>query len=631
MLMFLAMLCLLVLTACILTWVADAPFAQTLPLTITAGTLVTYLFTAAGEKEWLVPVLPVVVLVLAFLAWRRRDGEKAPRFGPAFFAFVLAIAAVAALSGHLQLTIFDDLSHWGLFTRQICGMDKFPAAAQSASTFSDYPPGLQMLAALLHLGAGRASVRTMFIAQILWYVGLTLPLLADFGWRRTRWADLPLVAGMSAFLLIFPAFYTKYHQMSLVVEPVMALLLGWALLTAWRSPRPGFWDLAAVGCGLSVLVISKSTGPLYALAGAAAVLVLWREPLWQLIRRGSWPARCTALAAALAAPAFWYSWKLLCRLKGTSSYFTQDVAEGALSLENLRAFFAGQGQSRPVIAHFFRFFCIEPLNRAAGLSALGFLLVFWLLAWRLGRLVPARARALRVAGVILTVVFLAYAVGLCFSYVYLFDADEGEQLAAYHRYIAPLPVAMLYLALGALAPFTGRLRAAKRRWLAPVCAAAVFAVGINWTAATELVPGFFLPHRQLDPQEAVWAQEQTELQPVFDSLPDQLRRDDAATLVVTDAPSWDHDCRLYKFDLTPGQTLSLNPVEFGGRMAEAYAAWAAEEQPLKYVFCAWNGEAAAAQAALADTDGAPLRANCLYRLEEDGGLVLEKELAAPAR
>ena len=135
-------------------------------------------------KRWRVVVLGAInvisVLVLAFLAWRRRDGEKAPRFGPAFFAFVLAIAAVAALSGHLQLTIFDDLSHWGLFTRQICGMDKFPAAAQSASTFSDYPPGLQMLAALLNLGAGRASVRTMFIAQILWYVGLTLPLLADF-------------------------------------------------------------------------------------------------------------------------------------------------------------------------------------------------------------------------------------------------------------------------------------------------------------------------------------------------------------------------------------------------------------------------------------------------------------------
>ena len=29
--------------------------------------------------------------------------------------------------------------------------------------------------------------------------------------------------------------------------------------------------------------------------------------------------------------------------------------------------------------------------------------------------------------------------------------------------------------------------------------------------------------------------------------------------------------------------------------------------------------------------GAPLRANCFYRMEADGSLVFEKELAAPAR
>ena len=49
------------------------------------------------------------------------------------------------------------------------------------------------------------------------------------------------------------------------------------------------------------------------------------------------------------------------------------------------------------------------------------------------------------------------------------------------------------------------------------------------------------------------------------------------------------------------------------------------------MYCAWDGEAVAAQAQLADAGGAPLRANCLYRLQADGSLVLEKELAAPAR
>ena len=49
------------------------------------------------------------------------------------------------------------------------------------------------------------------------------------------------------------------------------------------------------------------------------------------------------------------------------------------------------------------------------------------------------------------------------------------------------------------------------------------------------------------------------------------------------------------------------------------------------MFCSWNGQTVADALALTDTTGAPLRANCLYRMEADGSLVFEKELAAPAR
>ena len=174
-----------------------------------------------------------------------------------------------ALSGQIQLTVFDDVAHWGLFTPPDQRHGPVPTAAQSASAFSDYPPGLQMLTAFLHLYTPRVTVAAMVDTQMLWYMGLTLPLLADFGWQKRWWSNLLLVGGEAAFLLVFPAFYTKYHQMSLVVEPVMTLLLGWALLTAWRSPRPGLWDLAAVSGALSLLAISKSTGILYALSGMA--------------------------------------------------------------------------------------------------------------------------------------------------------------------------------------------------------------------------------------------------------------------------------------------------------------------------------------------------------------------------
>lgn len=70
------------------------------------------------------------------------------------------------------------------------------------------------------------------------------------------------------------------------------------------------------------------------------------------------------------------------------------------------------------------------------------------MVWLLGRLCPERRAVLRRAALLLTAVFLIYAVMLCYSYLYLFDPDEAQQLAAYHRYIMPLPTAMIYWGLG---------------------------------------------------------------------------------------------------------------------------------------------------------------------------------------
>ena len=275
MLLYLALLCLLVCLAGLLTRALRAPFAQTLPLVLTGISLVTYLFTGAGEKEWLPLFVAPAVAAAAFFALRKGAGPL--RLGPPFFALLLALGLTVALSGQIQLTVFDDVAHWGLFTRQISGMDQFPTAAQSASSFSDYPPGLQMLTAFLHLYTPRVTVAAMIDTQMLWYMGLTLPLLADLDWRKHWWSNLLLVGGEAAFLLVFPAFYTKYHQMSLVMEPVMIRFSMSSLFTSQPemptmlpnspqmsrpifSARGALWGSASSTVILSLVPLAKAMG-----------------------------------------------------------------------------------------------------------------------------------------------------------------------------------------------------------------------------------------------------------------------------------------------------------------------------------------------------------------------------------
>ena len=120
------------------------------------------------------------------------------------------------------------------------------------------------------------------------------------------------------------------------------------------------------------------------------------------------------------------------------------------------------------------------------------------------------------------------------------------------------------------------------------------------------------------------------MQPLFDGFVPEMYRADAFTLVLTEGPQWSHDCRLYKFELAPGSTLALNPVEFGDALADRYAQWAAGGGEDQYLLCSWSGQSVADALALADADGAPVRANCLYALEADGTLTFIKELAVPA-
>ena len=67
----------------------------------------------------------------------------------------------------------------------------------------------------------------------------------------------------------------------------------------------------------------------------------------------------------------------------------------------------------------------------------------------------------------LTGCFAVYAVSVCYSYVYLFDEWEAESLNSFSRYMAPLPAAMLLLALG---PVLGTVEGLKKRPRTAICA-----------------------------------------------------------------------------------------------------------------------------------------------------------------
>lgn len=609
---------LLLLAAAIgLAALARRSFAETLPLTVLAAVLVTYLCTGAGYKSLALPLVGVAALTLVLLAGIKSAKEGgALRWralaGPALAAFLAAAAAAFFCAGHMRLINFDDVAHWALYTRQQCGLEHFPNVLESASDFADYPPGVQLLAVFLQIGAPFRHAM-LFTAQFLWAAALALPLLKEAQWKNRWWKNALGVVGGGLLLLGLPAWFTKFYTYSLSAEAVMGLLLGYALVTAWQAREPRLLEAAGVSMALSLLMIAKSTGPMYAVFGLAAVLLLWAKPLWTALHR---PITALTALAAVAAPfAFWGSWRLLCALKHTSSYFTQDAPD-AYSAANLKEFFSFGPRVRPVAMHYLEYFCTEAMNQARfGLSALAFLAAVWLsaaLAMRWQR--ERRGKVLAVFG-LLTACFLIYAVMLCYSYLYLFQDWEGAELSAYHRYIMPMPLAMGMLAAAVLAPQLRRLWRPGRRWQGAAAGLAL-AITFGWGAFSRLTPVGYTA--QLAGSQPGWYAEYGQYEAECAGAAAVLGRSENRVAILTEQPAWGHSSRLFKYFFAPAGTFSLNPVEYGN-LAAALQDLLTNQQYTN-VWCAPDSGGLLAECGFTDSEGRALRPGAAYEIQ-NGALV----------
>lgn len=597
---------LLAALALALAAVLERPLERVIPPVLLGASLVVYLCMLAGRKSASVPLLAVLLAGLCLAALlryhrgHRFDGAR--RLSPASVGLVLAMAAVWILVQPFTFAVLDDLIHWALNTKQLCGLESFPSVGEQATSYGDYPPGVQMLLVLLQMGRP-FSHPLLFWGQLLWCTGLALPLLEPLRWTKRWWSNLLLALGSGAFLLLLPALFNWYYTVSLVVEPVMALLLGYLLFTAWRARKgPDGLDVAGVLLAAGMLVLAKSTGALYAALGLAAVLLLWRHWLWSGRR-----AVHLCLAAGLYAvpAAFWLSWQRLCAARGYVSYFSQDAPE-AYSLQNLRDFVQGQGLAGQVIPNFCRALAFQPLAKHWGLSALGILAAAWALAVLLGRLAPGKADGLRSVLALLSVGFAVYAASVCYSYVYLFDPEEAEGLSAFSRYIAPLPAALLILVLGAaLRLFWGR---GKR--LAWGCAGAVFLLCVNWVS-----PGQWIPRVYADSAARVL---ETELEPgQVQARAEQLHaalQPGDRVLVITEMMSSDRAAQLFRYEMLPNPVAYWSLAECGSTHAMSQT-WndCLRQAGFEAVYCAPDGQATAQSQALIDMTGVPVQAGRLYR------------------
>ncbi|WP_418972849.1 hypothetical protein [Allofournierella sp.] len=610
---------LLLAAALALAALAHRDFAETLPPAALAAALLTYACTVLRHKSLALPLAALVCAgLLCLLLWRARAGSLAVRWGevfsPAFAALAAALAIAWICVAPQRMAILDDLVHWALNAKQLCFIEHFPTAAEIASTYGDYPPGGQLLGIFLHLGRP-FSKTLLYWSNLLLLFALELPLLGRLRWRKKFLPDCLQVLGGAAALLAFPALYNHYYTISLVTEPLMALLLGYALYMVWECmERPEALRMLGACMALCLLALAKNTGLAYLCFGLVGAAILWGPALYKAGRRG-WAAGAAFGALPLM---FWYSWKWLCTQNGTVSYFTED-APAAYTWQHVKAFLQGEGLAGEVIPHFVESLFFQPLNKHIGLSALGVVALVWLaVLWARRRRPEALPRRFCAALGALTGCFAVYAASVCYSYVYLFDEWEAETLSAFSRYLSPLPTAMLLLALG---PVLGTVTGLKKRPRAAICAGCAAALLVCAGPLTYWTPaGYEAAAKGIDRQQY----EDAGLQ-CGAVLQDLNAPERARMVLVTEGLATDRPNELRKYFLLPVQTLNWSEAQYGSR-EKAGEAWqnALVEAGYNYVWCAPESGPTLEAYGMKDALGAPLEPGAVYAVTQDGRFELER-------
>ncbi|MCI2047207.1 MAG: hypothetical protein LKJ90_05790 [Faecalibacterium sp.] len=490
-------------------------------LGIAGGGYLLSLFGAAGVGVWLLRAtwLAAVAGILAFAV--RRKKKFAPGISLLFVAAGLAF--LWWIDRGRQFMIWDEFSHWGMAAKSLFSEGKLVnLVADSGDHFAEYPPALAPFAYLVCRAAGYGFredlvlyAQSIFLLGMLWY---PLHLCAQ------KKNPVVLIGG-AGLLFLVPLICYQSSYTGILVDCLLGVLGAFVVLAAVCDG--GLWDTLLTALGAFVLAgCVKSTGLVFAAAGCLLFA-------WQALRRAAPSAgdldasRATANLSGAAAhkdgphPAAIFS-KVPPAQKVLAAFFPLFAAVlGKLSWQAFCAFYGitarahGEGFSAAALGRLFsgeagyraqvvqKFFwnLFADFNYGTFLHfpyMLWFLLLglaFWA-AWRLSGRCTDGPRGAMARGFWLSWGFgLVFALGMLFSYLFLFAESEAVALASLSRYLNSPLTMLLSISVGffciALAQYD-----AKRQL------AGIFAGLVLWTEAASPSSGALIKAIAAAPTEA---------------------------------------------------------------------------------------------------------------------------------
>jgi hypothetical protein len=420
-----------------LSYLIRSTLLISLPTAIFGVTAVLYTFSLFNQLLlgfWVVLVaiaLATIVSVVLLIKEKEFVSHLKSLLSPGLVIFVFLALFSFLLTRGMQLSSWDEFSHWGTIVKATYLHDAIGPYNPVDLGFRSYPPSLSLFEYFITKLGGPWLEGNIFWAYQLIIWSLFTPFFAQLTWRR--WGQLLVVTPLA-----FIAPLAFFNSLSVIlVDPLLGMLFGYALAIAYVG-NVLQWRLAVhVGLSVFMLTLAKDAGTFMASLGVALYLI--RLFAARKTNPDEWSWKRFAILSSiptLSLVASNQSWAALVSARVEAPSFQNPIDIGAF-FGALR----GEGPTywQEVLSTFGFGVSNYPINTdgVVAIPQLQLIVIFalviatfeWLVSRRMGRRFGFASLGTVTIGAVV------YTYGLLVLYLFRFGEYEAVKLASYERYL----------------------------------------------------------------------------------------------------------------------------------------------------------------------------------------------------
>lgn len=535
----------------------DKKLTETLPVGVYAFMLAGYLLGITGHISHITELLIIwEMLGLAVSAWiiyKEKKDISLPFTDPGLAVFAVMLAVIWFVSLHMRVTNFDDFHSWAITPKNIYAIDGVPTGGMASSFYRDYFPVVMYTDYLVFKLIGSYSESAMF--AVLWWLMLvmTLPFL-----HRERLENRLRYVCKAAMGLLVPFLMSFQFLHCLGLDIVVTMLFGSILtyLTAYDKDadvEDRRFSYLRLIVSITLLGMLKTTSLIFAAVCIAVYVIKRLKPA----RLRSW-IECGIIPAVTLD--FWISWKVFCRIKGNTTYLSDNLSRNMQSGHREWPYYTAS----TIKAFTAKLFTYGLNDGRAGLTAFCMLLVF-IIALVIYR--HAYGYTIREVLSFATVLcgMIGYLLVMIYIYLFVFEEWEALSLSSYDRYISTYFGALLYVAL-----FVLMINSRLPVWIPPLLVLLMLStVNYAYVSSTLLPAGY----------EAAYGDTIREKEEIIREFSDAVGDDPVRygeNIVIIDESEDQLRAKVLPYAAVPGVVKLIEPDDTGAMPSEEEIAETAE-------------------------------------------------------